>query len=142
MSNQRNVLRLRIPFSTHNNKLRNKPRPYVCMTNLPNLRLVKCQTVKISHRNNPNALPINRVIVHPSNETPFISPTIMDCDKVFDVLNVSFIDTALLMITPGKPSSVSVRVFDDIQRKLDRADLEIHKLSLNETSRFNNHKIR
>ena len=142
MSNQRSVLRIRIPFLTHNNKLKNKPRPYVCMTSLPDLRLVKCQTAKITHHNNPKAPPINRVIIHPSNSTPFISPTIIDCDKVFDVLNVSFIDPALLMKTPGKPSVVSVQLLNDIQQKLGHAGLEIHKLELSEVSRLNNNQIR
>jgi len=142
MSNQRNILRLRIPFSTHNNKLRDKARPYICMTNLPDLRLVKCQTVKISHRDNPNAPPINRVLVLPSNDVPLISPTIIDCDKVFDVLNVSFIDPALLMTIPRKPSSISTQVLKDIQRKLNHDGLKVHILALNEVSRLNNNQIR
>lgn len=142
MSNQRNVLRIKIPFLTHNNKLLNKARPYVCMTDLPDLRLVKCQTAKITHRNNPNAPPINRVIVYPGDDSPFISPTIMDCDKVFDVLNVSIVDPAILMITPGKPSDVSIQTLNDVQQKLDHADLEVHRLALYEVSKLNNNKIR
>lgn len=144
MSSQRNVLWLKIPFSTHNRKLKEQKRPYVCMTNLPDLRLVKCQTARIAHLNNRNAPPINRVVIHQLNNTPFTGgpPKILDCDKVFEILNVSFIDPILLRTTPGKPNAVSEQIFNDIKRKINRPNLIIHNLALNEVARLNNNHIR
>jgi len=74
------------------------------------------------------------MIIYPGSNVPFVSPTVIDCDKVFEVLNVSFIDPALLMRTPERPSSISVEAFDNVQRKLKLADFVICNLPLAETS--------
>jgi len=93
--NQRDVIRMKIPYPSINDKLAVSAHMYICRRSAsPEYEFVKCQTLK------PYML-LNNTMRHyvdedaDINRNPFQHKTRIDCDKVFSTRTVEY-DNSLL----------------------------------------------
>ncbi len=86
---------MKVPYPNMNSNLAIQAHMYICRTaDFNNYKFIKCQTLK------PYMLysnPINNYHdEYPDeNRNPFTRPTRIDCDKIFNSINVSYSDNLL-----------------------------------------------
>lgn len=95
MINERNVIRMRVPYPSISSDLAVQAHMYICRTSAhPKYAFVKCQTLK------PYML-VNNPIKHfidekpDSTRNPFSRTTRIDCDKLFSTEKVNYSDALL-----------------------------------------------
>ncbi|MGJ9460272.1 hypothetical protein [Oceanobacillus sp. CF4.6] len=95
MIDQKDVVRMRVPFPNLDSKLAVQAHMYVCVDSGTQKEFVKCQTFKPTHliRSKP---PYRCIVETPDiKRNPFQGKTTIDCDKSFYIENV-VIDRSLL----------------------------------------------
>lgn len=125
MISERNVIRMRIPFPTINDKLAAQSHMYICNKSLGrNHEFVKCQTLK------PYMLQ-NNTMVHYWDEkpditrNPFTKPTRIDCDKIFFTLQVIYERQLLTTLRDDVIDDVMMNV----RRELSLGETQVHGLN-------------
>lgn len=114
MINQKDVIRMKVPFPTINDNLAVKSHMYICRTHKSYYHeFVKCQTLK------PYMLfnnPMKHFVDEPAdiNRNPFVHATRIDCDKVFATYNVTYAD----ILKTTLRSNISNDVFELIEHEL------------------------
>ena len=114
MINQKDVIRMKVPYPTVGDGMALKSHMYICRTaGTSCYEFIKCQTLK------PYML-INNPMIHYWDENaditrnPFSRKTRIDCDKTFKTYNVSYDDA---LKTTSRPD-VSDEVFSSVETEL------------------------
>ena len=115
MINQRDVIRMKIPYPSVSSELAVSSHMYICYdADRPNYAFVKCQTMK------PSQI-INNLMKHycdeipDINRNPFARPTRIDCDKLFRSSGVDYDDR----LVTDRRRSVSEDLFQDVSVQLN-----------------------
>ena len=131
MIKQKDVIRIKIPYPTINDKMALNSHMYICRnSDINNYELVKCQTLK------PYML-INSPMVHYWDEiaditrNPFLHTTRIDCDKIFITRNVVYDDKLKTLSRPD----VCDDVLESIEKELqidgfDEVEISEEKLKI------------
>lgn len=92
---EKNVIRMRVPFPNINSGLAARPHMYVCIKSGTQKEFLKCQSFRPAHllKHKP---PYKYLIEPPDiNRNPFDNKTTIDCDKSFGIENV-IVDKSLI----------------------------------------------
>ena len=121
MINQRDVIRIKIPYPSINDKLAMSAHMYICrQAAMPKYEFVKCQTLK------PYML-LNNIMRHYIDEepditrNPFKHTTRIDCDKTFNTNGIEY-DSQLL--TPIR-KDICEETFLSVEKELQIDGFEI-----------------
>ena len=128
--NERDVVRLKIPFPNMTSALAYSSHMYICYEKSDSVqRLVKCQTYKLSVIMGINAIKHYVKELPDIKRNPFKNATIIDCDKSFAVQVV--IPNSLLTTTRRDIcSELHVSILDELledgycEYELDNQDLQ------------------
>ena len=134
MINQKDVIRLKVPYPSISDKLALENHMYICATVSENhYEYVKCQTLK------PYML-CNPIMHHYCDEhadirrNPFSHDTRIDCDKIFSSDNLAYQDGLKTYRRPDVCSDL----FESIQYELEADGYKIISLNEDETALLNN----
>lgn len=126
MINERDVLRMKVPYPSVDSKLAASSHMYICQNaKSPHYSFVKCQTLK------PYML-VNNTMKHYCDEqpdrsrNPFQKVTRIDCDKLFSTHAVSYHDSLKTTIR----DDVCVELYRAVERELYEEgylDIPIHE---------------
>jgi len=133
---QKDVVRMRIPFPDINSSLAVYSHMYICIKEGLEKEFIKCQTYKpLKHLSGepPYVFIIESADI---NRNPFNHTSIIDCDKKFRVNNV--VISRELLTTNRK--DICVELFTDIMQKIQHEDFMCEDLDPIEVASIN-HKI-
>lgn len=90
MIREKEVIRIRVPFPTVSSQLALQAHMYICKrSETPEYEYVKCQRLKPYMIYNSNMLHYVDEVPD-TNRNPFVSPSRIDCDKVFATHTVEY----------------------------------------------------
>lgn len=133
MINEKDVVRMRIPFPNIDSNLAVSTHMYICMENGIEKKFVKSQTKKPYHLMK-NSEPFRRIVEDVNiQRNPFNRKTLIDCDKLFAVKDISIHSD--LLTTSRR--DVCEDLFSQISRALSHDNLNTHHLEKDLLLRLN-----
>ena len=115
MIEKKDVIRMRIPFPKTDAELARKAHMYICIENKYPKKFLKCQT-ETPNRVRPNSPPYQYIKTMPDlHHNPFLSPTLIDCDKSF-VMDHDIVINKKLLTT--KRRDISAELFAKLEEKI------------------------
>ncbi|WP_156646337.1 hypothetical protein [Lentibacillus sp. JNUCC-1] len=126
MIDEKNVIRMRVPFPDIDSGLAARPHMYICLKSGTQKEFIKCQTFKPRHLFR-NKAPHNYLIEDPDiDRNPFYDKTTIDCDKSFGVENVT-VDKSLIT---DKREDVCDALFRGVKHKINHSNFVTNFLDI------------
>ena len=116
MIKKRDVIRMLLPFPNLSSTLARKPHMYVCLESEHPKRFITCQSIK-PYLMEPDMPPYQFIEVMPDiRHSPFIKPTLLNCDTNFSVDNEIVINRVLLTT---KRRDISEELFGKLEENIN-----------------------